>query len=61
MVVAFLRIIEISTQNKNGFSVEEDIQFNMLLHEIVHAVLMDGGYYRYSEDEPFVEWVSKNL
>jgi Zn-dependent peptidase ImmA (M78 family) len=32
-----------------------------LLHELIHAILMEGSYFNTNDDEPLVEWIAKCL
>lgn len=32
-----------------------------LLHELIHAILMEGSYFDANNDEPLVEWIAKCL
>lgn len=55
------RLIRVCTKDKSGNPMPEDLIKMNLCHEIVHAILNEGQYLAYSEDEPLVEWVGRNL
>lgn len=51
--------IEIITKDANNKPLSKDIIRNSLVHELVHAILTEGQYLDYNNDEPLVEWLAK--
>ena len=52
-------IIKVSTKGPDGKPLSDDIIKQSLLHELIHAILNEGQYLAYSDDEPLVEWLAK--
>lgn len=53
--------IKVSTKGPDGKPLSDDIIMQSLLHELIHAILNEGQYLGYSDDEPLVEWLAKCL
>ena len=56
-----LRTIEISTLNEKDEPIIEEQIAATFWHEVSHAIIVEGCYSNYNDDEPFIEWVGKNL
>lgn len=56
-----LRTIEISTLNEKDEPIIEEQIATTFWHEVSHAIIVEGCYSNYNDDEPFIEWVGKNL
>lgn len=55
------RIIEVATKTKDGEAIPPyDLQKNTW-HEVVHAILAEGQYMACNNDEPLVEWLTRNI
>lgn len=54
-------IIQIATKGPDGEPLNDDIIEQTLIHELIHAILNEGQYLAYSDDEPLVEWLAKCL
>lgn len=53
--------IKVSTKGADGKPLSDDIIKQSLIHELIHAILNEGQYLGYSNDEPLVEWLTKCL
>lgn len=51
--------IKVAIKDKNGKPLDKSIIRTSLMHELMHAILIEGQYLGYSEDEPLVEWMAK--
>ena len=56
-----LKIIEIRTKDKLGKVINKNDLYITLLHEIIHAIFIEGQYLQANQDEPLVEWTAKCL
>lgn len=56
-----LRTIEVATLNEKNEPMTEGQIVTTFWHEVVHAIIGEGCYNNYNDDEPFIEWVGKNL
>ena len=56
-----LRTIEIATLNEKDEPMIEEQIATTFWHEVSHAIIVEGCYSSYNKDEPFIEWVGKNL
>ena len=56
-----LRTIEISTLNEKDEPIIEEQIAATFWHEVSHAIIVEWCYSNYNDDEPFIEWVGKNL
>lgn len=56
-----LRLIRVCTKDRLGKPLPEELIKMNLCHEIVHAMLNEGQYLAYSDDEPLVEWLGRNI
>ena len=56
-----LKIIEIRTKDKLGKVINKNDLYITLLHEIIHAIFIEGQYLQVNQDEPLVEWTAKCL
>lgn len=56
-----LRLIRVCTKDKEGNPIPEELIKMNLCHELVHAMLNEGQYLAYSDDEPLVEWLGRNI
>ena len=54
------RIIEVA-RNVYGTKVTENEMFKTLCHELIHAILNTGNYYKSSNDEPMVEFLGRGI
>lgn len=55
------KIITVATKNRDGKDIpEREIELTTL-HELVHAIFLEGQYFNSSADEPLVEWTAKCL
>lgn len=53
------KIITVATKNRDGKPLpDREIELTAI-HELVHAMLLEGQYNNASEDEPLVEWLAK--
>lgn len=53
------KIITVATKDRDGNPLpEREVRLTMY-HELFHAILLEGQYNGYSEDEPLVEWLAK--
>lgn len=55
------RTILVATKSNDGRLFSEYEIEDTLFHEVIHAVLTEGGYLRENGDEPLVEWLAKCL
>ena len=53
--------IKIATKGADGKPIDNDTMEQILIHELLHAILNEGQYLAYSDDEPLVEWLSRCL
>lgn len=51
--------IKVCTKGKDGKPLSKDLIKQILIHELIHAILNEGQYLAYSDDEPLVEWLSR--
>ena len=56
-----LKIIEIRTKGRLGKVINKNDLYITLLHEIIHAIFIEGQYLQANQDEPLVEWTAKCL
>lgn len=56
-----IRLIRVCTKDRAGNPIPEELIKMNLCHEIVHAILNEGQYLGYSDDEPLVEWLGRNI
>ena len=56
-----IQLIRVCTKDRLGNELSEDLIKQNLCHEMVHAILNEGQYLAYSEDEPLVEWLVRNI
>lgn len=54
------KIIEVA-RNVYGAKITEDEMFKTLCHELIHAILNTGSYYKSSSDEPMVEFLGRGI
>lgn len=54
------KIIEVA-RNVYGAKITENEMFNTLCHELIHAILNTGSYYKSSSDEPMVEFLGRGI
>lgn len=55
------KVITVATKDRNNEDLlEREIELTTL-HEIIHALMLEGQYNNTSEDEPLVEWLAKCL
>lgn len=55
------RTIEVATLNEKNEPITEEQIITTFWHEVAHAIILEGCYNKYNDDEPFIEWVGKNL
>lgn len=53
--------IRIATKDMNGKKISKEELEITVLHELVHAILNEGQYREYSNNEPLVEWCARCL
>lgn len=51
--------IYISTKDRDGNPLSDNIIKTTLLHEMVHAIFDTGCYHDSNQDEPLVEWTAR--
>lgn len=56
-----LKIIKIAIKDKLGKVINKNDLYITLLHEIIHAIFIEGQYLQVNQDEPLVEWTAKCL
>lgn len=56
-----IQLIRVCNKDRKGNPLSEDLIKQNLCHEVVHAILNEGQYLAYSEDEPLVEWLGRNI
>lgn len=54
------RVIEVA-RNVYGTKVTENEMFKTFCHELIHAILNTGSYYKSSNDEPMVEFLGRGI
>ncbi len=53
--------VELTRTTVEGKQIPTSEREKMLVHEIVHAILNEGGYADESNDEPMVDWLARNV
>lgn len=53
--------INIVTKGIDGKPLSDNIINTTILHELLHAIFIEGQYLNSSSDEPLVEWTAKCL
>lgn len=54
------KIIEVA-RNVYGTKITEEEMFKTFCHELIHAILNTGSYFRSSSDEPMVEFLGRGI
>lgn len=55
------RTVTVSTKDRYGNVIPDNIIQKNLMHELAHLILGEGQYLSCNDDEPLVEWIGRCL